>query len=328
MNALLRDPALVVADAWQRGLPLVSQPFRQIGEHHDLTEREVIDGLARLKALGILGRVGAVARPHAAGASTLAALSCPPDEIDRVAAIVSAEPGVNHNYQRQHAVNLWFVAAAANEAELARTLQRIAAATGYEVLDLRLQRAFHIDLGFRLSRGAAKPHFVEKAQRLATKSERQLLAAMEDGLPLEPQPFAAIAARLGWSETSVIDMLDGLQQQGIITRLGCVLNHRALGFTCNAMAVWDVADNGVDAAGQALARLPGITLCYRRNRQAPQWPYNLFAMIHGSDETDVRRQIAESAAMSGLADCASAVLFSRRCFTQRGARFAARDMAA
>jgi siroheme decarboxylase len=328
MNVLLRDPALVIADRWQRGLPLVPQPFAAMGKAHDLTGQEVLDGLVRLKSRGMLVRVGAVVRPHSAGASTLAALSCPPHDLPRIARMVSEEAPVNHNYERAHALNLWFVVTSPGPKELGEALQRIAARTGCEVLDLRLERAYHIDLGFRLGAGAPKPVFIDRAGRFATALERVLLAAIEDGLPLHPQPFAMIARRIGWSEESVLASLAQMQRDAIITRLGCVLHHRKLGFTANAMAVWNVPDDEVDRYGADLARKPGVTLCYRRNCQLPHWPYNLFAMVHGTDEHEVRRDLAHLNEACGLSGFDSAILFSRRCFTQKGARFSTKEVAA
>jgi len=328
MNLLWRHPGLVIADRWQRGFPLCANPFATVGAEHGLTAAETIESLAALQDRGILGRIGAVVRPNTAGASTLAALSCPPDDLDRVAAIVSAEPYVNHNYERSHSINLWFVVAAPCEDGLSRTLARIAEAAGSPVLDLRLQRAYHIDLGFGLAAAGSKPEARNSAGRCATAEERQLLAAIEDGLPLVARPFAAVARRLGWSEARVTELLAAMLRDGIITRFGCVIRHREVGFTANAMAVWDVPQDLVDGIGARLAAVDGVTLCYRRNRQAPGWPYNLFAMVHGREEEAVRHRIRRAITSCGLADFPHDVLFSRRCFTQRGARFAARGEAA
>jgi len=104
--------------------------------------------------------------------------------------------------------------------------------------------------------------------------------------------------------------------------VGVVLRHRELGYTANAMAVWDVPDAEVSAAGMRLARRPEVTLCYRRARRAPQWPYNLYCMIHGRSRMEVSAQLAALNGEEGLARTAQAVLFSRRAFKQRGARYA------
>jgi DNA-binding Lrp family transcriptional regulator len=322
------DPALELADHWQRGFPLVGRPFAEIARLSDGNEDDVLAGLQRLQQLGIISRIGAVVRPNTAGASTLAALSCPPDDLEDIAARVSQERFVNHNYEREHRINLWFVVAAPDEGELSRTLQSIARRTACEVLDLRLERPYHIDLGFSLSGTPVARSPERPAKRKATCRELDLLAAIEDGLPLETQPYAAVARTLGWRESAVRESLARLIEAGIIVRFGCVLRHRALGYTANAMAVWDVPCEWVDAAGCRLAAEPGVTLCYRRNRAGNLWPYNLFAMIHGRDATEVRRQVARLTNAAGLETRPHDILFSRRCFTQRGARFSQQAMVA
>ncbi|NJO38140.1 MAG: Lrp/AsnC family transcriptional regulator [Rhizobiales bacterium] len=154
-----------------------------------------------------------------------------------------------------------------------------------------------------------------------TDQDRFLLAAIEGGLSLEERPFAEIADRLGWSEQRVIERLGALIEEGAIKRFGVVVRHRALGYRANAMVVFDIPDAAVAAAGAKLAALPFVTLCYRRPRRLPAWPFNLFCMIHGRDESEVRTQVDEAAAAAGIADAPRDVLFSRRCFKQRGARY-------
>ncbi len=111
----------------------------------------MLETLARLQAEGAISRVGAVVRPNSIGASTLAAMAVPPDRLDEVAARVSARPEVNHNYEREHRLNLWFVVAAATPEHVQSALRAIEAETGLPVLDLPLEREYHIDLGFDLA---------------------------------------------------------------------------------------------------------------------------------------------------------------------------------
>jgi DNA-binding Lrp family transcriptional regulator len=315
-----RDPALILADRWQRGFPLCPRPFAAAGAPFDLTEAETLDAFARLIGRGLLTRIGAVVRPNTAGASTLAALAVPPGDLDRTAAIVSAEPFVNHNYERDHAVNLWFVVAAPNPGDVDATLARIARRTGLPPLDLRLEQPYFLDLGFAMASGrrTAAPG---GADRRPDPEEVALLAALEDGLALTPRPYAELGARLGLSEAAVIDRLALLLECGIVSRLGCVVRHREVGYAANGMAVWDVPDAAADATGARLAVQDGVTLCYRRNRALPSWRFNLFAMVHGRSEERVRDLVAQAAAAAGLGDRPHTILFSRRCFKQRGARF-------
>jgi DNA-binding Lrp family transcriptional regulator len=147
MDALDRQ----LLNDFQHGFPLAPRPFAALGERLGVGEALVLARLTALRDAGSVSRVGAVFRPHAVGASTLAAMAVPPEELERVATLVSARPEVNHNYQRDHRLNLWFVVCAANRAEVAEVLDEIERATGIVALDLPLLEDFHIDLGFGLS---------------------------------------------------------------------------------------------------------------------------------------------------------------------------------
>lgn len=314
---------LALLDRWQRDFPLVLRPFATLAEALGLDEDLVIARTHDMKARGLISRVGAVVRPNTAGASTLAALAVPPARLEAVAHRVNAEPGVNHNYEREHEINLWFVSTAQDRAALEDTLARISADTGLEILDLPLERAYHIDLGFPLSddRESRRSLSPERPCIEANERDRALLAALEDGLPLVHRPYAAIAEALGRCECEVIEDLRRLVEGGVVSRFGYVVRHRKLGFRANAMAVWDLPDESVDRVAAGFAARPFVTLCYRRPRRLPRWPYNLFCMIHGRERAKVERQIAELNADAGTGDLPQAVLFSRRCFKQRGARF-------
>ena len=153
-------------------------------------------------------------------------------------------------------------------------------------------------------------------------ADLRLISALQDGLPLDPRPYARIAEATGLSEQEVIARLDRLVGEGVIRRFGVVVHHHELGYRANAMVVWDVPDAEVGEAGRRLAGLPFVTLCYRRPRHLPDWPYNLFCMIHGRDRSAVEALVEEASAKVGLSDRPRAVLFSRRRFKQRGARYA------
>jgi len=137
-------------DEFQRDFPLEPRPYAVLAERLDTTEAEVRQRLQRLKAEGAVSRVGAVFKPHSVGGSTLAALAVPPERLEMVAEQVSAWAEVNHNYQREHDYNLWFVVTAASKQAVARVLAEIEEATGLAVLDLPMLEDFHIDLGFPL----------------------------------------------------------------------------------------------------------------------------------------------------------------------------------
>ncbi len=138
-------------EEFQRDLPLCPRPYAAMGEALGSSEEEVLGRLVRLLERGVLSRVGSVIAPHRTGWSTLAAMAVPEDRLEAVAALVSASPEVNHNYAREHRLNLWFVVTAHSRERVAQVLKQIAEASGLEVLDLPLERAYGIDLGFRPS---------------------------------------------------------------------------------------------------------------------------------------------------------------------------------
>ena len=312
-------------NSFQRGFPLVPQPFRAIGQRVGATEAEVIEALRVLQARGAVSRVGAVFPPNRIGAGTLAALAAPSDRLEEIAAQVSAYPGINHNYQREHRFNLWFVATGPSPARLAELLDRIEAETGLPIIRLRLLEEFHIDLGFDLAGGGktASAGGVAHADMGCQLPEiaRRLLAALQDGLEIIPCPFAELAARAGLTEAMALELIEEWVGSGLIKRFGVVVRHRELGYQANAMCVWDVPDDLAHAVGTKLAKEPLVTLCYRRTRALPEWPFNLFCMVHGRRRIDVEREIQTIRARAGLQAYPSAVLFSLRCFKQRGARY-------
>jgi len=135
---------------FQHEFPLTPTPYADMARALGVSEDEVIARLRELKQAGAVSRVGAVLRPNTVGASTLAAMAVPAEELEPVAAVVSGYAEVNHNYEREHRLNLWFVATAPDAARLQAVLDDIAARTGYEVLSFPLLEDYHIDLGFEL----------------------------------------------------------------------------------------------------------------------------------------------------------------------------------
>ena len=318
-------------DEHQRGFPLCETPFAEIARALGCEADEVLRRLATLRRHGVVSRVGPVFAPGRIGASTLAAMAVPPARLESVAACVNRYRAVNHNYEREHAINLWFVLAAPDADKLDGVLTDIRRRTGLEVLDLRLERAYHIDLGFPLWRRAptdrgtaATGAYTPGRPAALDASDRRLVGAIQDGLPLIARPYAAVAQRTGLSETRVMDRLGRLLDDGVIKRMGVVVRHRELGYRANAMVVFDVPDHRVDADGEQLARVSQVTLCYRRGRHLPLWPYNLYCMIHGRDRAEVTGWV-DGLPADVVGGLDRAVLFSRRRFRQRGARYGPDD---
>ena len=156
----------------------------------------------------------------------------------------------------------------------------------------------------------------------------RLIAAIQDGLPLTPRPYAAIGERIGMSEREVIERIQRLRDAGVFKRFGVVVRHHECGYGANAMIVWDVASDELNATGARFAGFPFVSLCYARPRHRPDWPYNLYCMIHGRDRAEVLAHLAQLIDAAGVGRIPHAVLFSRRRFKQRGARYVTAEVAA
>jgi DNA-binding Lrp family transcriptional regulator len=155
------------------------------------------------------------------------------------------------------------------------------------------------------------------------EADRRIVAATQDGLPLEPRPYHAVAAATGLAPDEVMARMERLLAEGAIRRIGAVPNHYALGYRFNGMAVWDVADDRVDALGARVAALGLSSHCYRRPRHPPHWPYNLFTMVHGRSREEALQAVEAIAAVLGEAVRAREVLFSTRILKKTGLRLAA-----
>ncbi len=151
-------------------------------------------------------------------------------------------------------------------------------------------------------------------------TDRALIGATQEGLPLRPRPYAAVAERVGIPEAEVRRRLGRMLESGVIRRIGAVPNHYRLGYRANGMSVWDVAEEEIDRLGAEVGALPFVSHCYRRPRHPPDWPYNLFAMVHGRDRAEVEAKVAEIAALLGDAARDHTILYSLRILKKTGLR--------
>lgn len=151
-------------------------------------------------------------------------------------------------------------------------------------------------------------------------TDRRILAATAAGLPLVPAPYAEVAGWLGLEEADVMARMAALLDAGVIRRIALAPNHYALGMAANGMSVWDVADDRVDALGARVGALEHVSHCYRRPRALPDWPYNLFAMLHGTTREEVEAKRTEVAALLGAACRRHDILYSTRILKKQGMR--------
>ncbi|NOD64356.1 MULTISPECIES: AsnC family transcriptional regulator [unclassified Ruegeria] len=151
-------------------------------------------------------------------------------------------------------------------------------------------------------------------------TDRQIIEALQGGLPLSPTPYAQVAKDLGLQETDLLERLTALKARGVIRRIAAAPNHYKLGMTSNGMTVWDVDDASITKLGAQIGALPFVTHCYERPRALPDWPYNLFAMVHGANPDEVEQKRAEIAAILGDACRAKDILYSTRILKKTGLR--------
>lgn len=321
------DPALLrLINGCQRGFPLLPRPFAALaaGMEPGWSEARLLAALQDAQAGGLLARVGAVFAPNTVGNSTLAAMAVPAERLEEVAAFVSRQREVNHNYRRDHHYNLWFVAAAASSAGVAAALSRIRLATGIPPLDLPLLREYHIDLGFSFLADAAAAETdappTADDPGLAAGQRQRLLAALSPGLPLTRRPYQALGAQCALSEAQTLAQIAHWRQQGVIRRFGMVVRHQELGYRANAMWVWRIDDDAErERVALALAAEPAVTLCYERPPRPPDWPYQLFTMVHARDAQSLDAALEDIRRRHGLERLPQAVLRSTRRYKQTGA---------
>ncbi len=151
-------------------------------------------------------------------------------------------------------------------------------------------------------------------------TDRRLMRASQAGLPLTPEPYQTLAEQLCLSKDEVMQRLTAMQEQGLIRRIAAVPNHYRLGYRFNGMTVWEVPDERIDELGLKVGQLPFVSHCYHRPRHLPEWPYNLFAMVHGKTQAEAEAQIRQIADLLGAHNRGHDVLYSTKILKKTGFR--------
>lgn len=308
----------------QSDFPLVQRPFAALAEALHLGENDVLERVRRLRDAGVIRHLNAIFDGPALGYSTtLVALEVDPARLDEAAAVVSAHPGVTHNYARDNGFNLWFVLAVppgVDVATAARDLAREAGAIRHLLLpSLKL---FKIAVQYDVVKGEAasreRPTRRRAEPRPLDERERALVRALQDDLPLEPRPFAALGERTGVSEDELLEGARRLLEQGVMRRYAAVLRHQEAGFEGNGMVCWRVPEERIQEVGEALAASPLVTHCYHRPTH-PEWPYPVYSMVHAADRAECERAAAQLSRQAGVPDYL--LLFSTREYKKERARY-------
>jgi siroheme decarboxylase len=303
----------------QADVPLSVTPFADLGERLGIGEAEVVERVTALRAAGILRHVTAIFDAEALGyASCLVAARIPAERLEAAASVVSAHPGVSHNYVRNHSFNLWYTIAVPPALDLAAHVDALRRLTGAESMRmLPSVRRFKIGVSldvtgerdmFERSEARHTGGLTEGAERLPlTQRDIDVIRAVQGDLPLTAHPFVEAARSVGMSEQAVVDVLRDLGERGCLRRLGGILRHRRAGFSANGMAAWRVPEADIVRIGETMAGYTAISHCYQRTTY-DDWPYSLFTMIHAPSVEECDAFVAELARAHGLDDYA--VLYS------------------
>lgn len=302
------DRALL--NAIQNHFPIALHPYQSLGEAVGTTEEDAFKRIQRLRQEGIIRRLGGVFDSRRLGYySTLCAAKVPEEIIPILAKLLEGIPGVTHNYIRNHEYNVWFTLIARSQAIAESILQNIREVSGVsDVFSLPATRLFKINVNFDLSDedtaeegldtiGDADLRGMQKRNVSPydiTNEDISLIQVLQGNLPDSPTPFTVLAETLQWQVEDVISRASRLLEAEVIRRFGAVLRHQKAGFVANAMGVWQVDPEQASEVGETMARFREVSHCYQRPT-LPDWPYNLFTMVHGrttEDCGDVMKRIS------------------------------------
>ena len=300
----------------QASLPLVEEPFDELGRTLDIDPSQVITRIQDLKDTNVIRQISAIFDTRRLGYHTaLVAMRFPPDSLDAGARTINQHPGVSHNYARDGDYNLWFTLAVGPDESLEETVADYARRTGAEKYRmLPTIRFFKIGVNFDMVKeeGAAGDYYSpdgynrkngtdwNKAEPL-TESDIDAIRELQKDLPLEPRPFDSMAARLGITLQELFDLASSFEERGVMRRFSAVLHHRRAGFRANAMAVWKVPRERSEEVGKLMASSRWVTHCYERPT-FPDFIYSHYTMIHATSREqceEVAREISEA---TGIAD--------------------------
>lgn len=311
--------------AIQEEIPIVERPFGEIGKSLDIGEDDVIKAIEKLKEDKVIRQISPIYDTRMLGYdSSLVAFKVKPERIEEVASFINTHPGVSHNYERTHEFNLWFTIAVPPDVgvsleDTVRYMAEKADAWDYKIL--RTKRVFKIGVKLSYESLMEREEVSLKSYdyRPLTEEEKLIVRITQEDMPLVSRPFYYYAKRLNMKEDELIEKLLEFKERGILRRISAILYHRKVGFTANAMTVWKVKEDMIEEVGRYLASFKSVSHCYERSG----WDYNLFAMLHGKEEEEVKDLVRGISQEIGLKDYA--LLFSTREFKKRRISYFSED---
>jgi len=315
----------------QTGLPIAERPFAIIARILKTSETKVLERTRALVKLGVIRRLGVSINWRALGkASTLVTAHIEQENLPKVISAINKLRGVSHNYLRKHHYNLWFTLRADSQKELDAILKKLSKRFGAAFNSLPVVRVFKLDARFdaasdgkRLIKGKVRDAIRNTHDTQLGQIDKRILAGLQEGLKVVKRPFDFISGSTklttGDDAFEIYDGLlhiTGMIQDGVINRLGAIVNHNKLGFTANAMFACKANKSRAIKIGEKLAAIGIVSHCYERKifkgceprgvhsipelRRVQGWPYNIFAMMHGCDMRDIRKVAERFAKSQGL----------------------------
>jgi siroheme decarboxylase len=282
--------------ALQTEIPLVSTPFALIGQAIDMSEKEVIKRIERLKREGLLRQLAAQFDARALGyRSCLVAAKVDSEKIDDAAASINLHPGVTQNYRRNNDFNLWFTIAVSPTSlfGLSRTIELLGDEAGCETV-----RALPTLRQFKGSSDSDESHSDAQFVPL-TPVEIESVRLLQRDLPLQPRPFEALAKSNGIAADELLAAAKSLLKRGYIRRYSAVVQPRKSGFGASAMGVWIVPTDTIDDVGAKMSQNKAVSHCYLRPVYE-DWPYNLYTIVHGRSVDECESIINDIAIDTGV----------------------------
>lgn len=306
--------------------PLCREPFAELGCILSVSEDEVLKRLHDLKQKNIIRTINAVFESALMGYhSTLVATHVGERHVEQAANLINHHEGVNHNYLRDHYFNLWFTLSAPKDTDLDAVAAELGEAVAAEhTLSLPALQVFKIMVYFDMLGGGyghLNEELIKPLNRAAgdvSEYDKEIVRELQGELPIEKCPFDEMAARLGLDIDQFLDRAVSLREKGIMRRFAARLNHREAGFLANALSCWRAAPDRVAQVGQAIASHNQVSHCYQR-RTAPQWHYNIYAMIHGHTRGDCDSLALHIAKETGIDNYI--LLYSIKEYLRRSVRY-------
>ena len=292
----------------QNAFPMIERPFKAVAEKLNATEEEVLSLVQKLKEEKIIRQTSAIFDTKRLGyKSSLVAFKVAEDKIDEAAAIINEHPGVSHNYLRNHDYNIWFTMAVSPDSKfgLEKTIDILKERTcAQDAIVLPTLKMFKISVKMDTTGKRAKKEKVKKLAHKEIELTAQHIAVIKElqkDITVVEEPFKEATEKLGLSYDAFFAIANELKESGVMRRFATILNHRKAGFGANAMSVWAVPEDKGEEIGREMAEFSAVSHCYLRPSY-PNWPYNLFAMVHAKTQEECDALIEEMAKESGLTE--------------------------